>query len=430
MRMHRRGGGIALMMLVSSMHLASTIGVFAGQQPQSESAWLKPNASATDADPDQTKSPQHEEQRDPKVRGIKEWVEQRSQTLTLVSERERGFSPSAGTIVAGSGLAAGVRYKHLDAFTPDVGFEAGGMFSFRRYRGILGAAIGVLHARSSTVELAPADRRVSSLSNACSTKKPGSAAFLDVRYRNYPQHIYYGDGLGSLEADRADYSLSGTSIEGVWQRQFVPSIGLSIRGGVLDLHVGSGTNRRLVNFEERFSPAAIAGALDQPLYVTLGAGLVRDTAAACGTRERDIDHIALRRFESGGVVDRDFTRLTFDLRGYAKPVTSRGVVALRGLLLQRFHRQRRTDTVLSAAVARGRRHDQRVEVYRFQDQARRLTRTDRRISLARPSLRRDCAVHRCRQRGATAVTTDNPFVEGRSGDRGAREDDPQHACSF
>ena len=244
--MHRRGGGIALMMLVSSMHLASTIGVFAGQQPESESVRPKPNASATDADPDQTKSPQHEEQRDPKSRGIKEWVEQRSRTLTLVSERERGFSPSAGTIVAGSGLAAGVRYKHLDAFTPDVGFEVGAMVSFRRYQEYP-AAIGRLNARSSTVELDTADRRVGSLFNDSSRRsrvRPYTSKSATATTRSESTTVT--DHLA--QANRADYSLSGASIEGVWQRQFSSSIGVSVRGGVLDLGVGTRHQRRAGQF--------------------------------------------------------------------------------------------------------------------------------------------------------------------------------------
>jgi hypothetical protein len=32
--------------------------------------------------------------------------------------------------------------------------------------------------------------------------------------------VYYGGGITSLKADRADYSLAGVSVEGVWQRQF------------------------------------------------------------------------------------------------------------------------------------------------------------------------------------------------------------------
>ena len=35
---------------------------------------------------------------------------------------------------------------------------------------------------------------------------------------------------------------------------------MSVRGGLLDLHVGGGTNSTLVNFEDRFVPAAVSGA--------------------------------------------------------------------------------------------------------------------------------------------------------------------------
>jgi outer membrane protein assembly factor BamA len=125
-----------------------------------------------------------------------------------------------------------------------------------------------------------------------------------------------------------------------------------------------------VNFEERFSPAAIAGALDQPLYVTLGAGLVRDTRRQPAAPENGtLVGIALRRFESGGVVDRDFTRLTFDLRGYAKPVTSRGVVALRGLLSSDFTDSGKPTPFYLQPSLGGGDTIRGLRSYRFQDQA-------------------------------------------------------------
>jgi hypothetical protein len=217
-----------------------------------------------------------------------------------------------------------------------VGYEVGGMVSFRRYQEYF-AAFGRLNARSSTLELDTADRKVGSLFNDASRKEPGSALYVEARYRNYPQSVYYGGGINSLKSNRADYALTGVSVEGVWQRQFNSSIGLSLRGGLLDLRVGSGTNASIVNFEERFAPATILGAMEQPRFVTFGAGLVRDTRRDLGApADGTFAGVAVRRFASAGTPDHDFTRLTFDLRAYAQPITTRGVVAVRALLSSDF----------------------------------------------------------------------------------------------
>jgi hypothetical protein len=301
--------------------------------------------------------------------GFKNWIEQRVRSFTSTADRERGITAAVGTVTPGSGLAAGIGYKHFNAFGHRVGYEAGAMMSTRRYQQY-SAAFGRLSERASTVELDTADRRVGSLFNDSSTKERGSALYVEARYRDYPQSVYYGGGITSLKSNRADYSLSGVSVEGVWQRQFNSSFGLSLRGGVLDLHVGTGTNPALVNLEERFAAATIPGALDQPRFVTLGAGLVHDTREHPGAPEDGtFVGVALRRFAAGGSPDLDFTRVTFDLRAYAQPITERGVLAVRALLSSDFADSRgQTPFYLQQSLGGG---DtiRGLPSYRYQDQA-------------------------------------------------------------
>jgi hypothetical protein len=332
--MRRRGGGNAWLMLASAMLLASHASPSAGQvavptpaPPSGDSAFN----SAVEPHPDGTQLPES------KPAGIKDWVEQRARTiLSSSAERDRRLSVAAGSITPGSGFAAGARYRHLNAFGAGIGFEAGAMVSHRRYQQYA-VAFGLLNARSTTLELDAADRRVGSLFNDSSSKEPGSALFVEARYRDYPQRLYYGSGITSREADRADYSLSGVSVEGVWQRQFHSSIGISVRGGVLDLRVGRGTNPTIVDFEERFLPAAVPGGIAQPRFVTVGAGLVRDTRAQPGAPDAGtLVGIAVRRFAGTDASGLDFTRVTLDLRGYTKPITPRGVLAMRALLSTDF----------------------------------------------------------------------------------------------
>ena len=301
--------------------------------------------------------------------GFRGWIDKRVRSFTETSDREKGITPLFGTVTPGSGLAGGAGYKHFNAFGPGLGYEVGGMVSFRRYQEY-SAAIGRLNARSSTVELDTADRRVGSLFNDSSKKAPGSALYVEARYRDYPQSIYYGSGTTSLKANRADYSLSGVSVEGVWQRQFNSSLGISVRGGLLDLHVGTGTNSALVNFEERFAAATIPGGLEQPRFITLGAGLVRDSRLHPGAPD-DGTFIGLgvRRFTADAAADLDFTRITFDMRAYAQPITARGVIAVRALLSSDFTDSgRQTPFYLQQSLGGG---DtiRGLPTHRFQDQA-------------------------------------------------------------
>jgi hypothetical protein len=357
---HRWGGGSARLVVLTSSMLCSSAPPLLGQNVEKTEGRLKPDTTAAAAEQTQSTLPPG---------GFKNWVEQRVRSFASTGEREQGMDVSLGTVTPGSGLAGGIGYKHFNAFSPGVGYAVGGMVSFRRYQQY-SASFGRLTARSSTVELDTADRQVGSLFNDSSRKEPGSALYVEARYRDYPQSIYYGEGISSLKANRADYSLSGVSVEGVWQRQFNPSIGISLRGGVLGLRVGSGTNATLVNFEERFAPATVPGALEQPRFVTLGAGLVRDTRQEPGAPEDGtFVGVALRRFAGGGTSDLDFTRMTFDLRAYAQPITTRGVLAMRALLSSDFTDSGRPTPFYLQQSLGGGDTVRGLPSHRFQDQA-------------------------------------------------------------
>jgi outer membrane protein assembly factor BamA len=301
---------------------------------------------------------------------IRQWIERRVRASDgSTGDRERGVSITAGSVVSGGGIAGGVSYKHLNAFPHGLGFQLDGRVSVRGYQEYA-ASVGFLTARSSTVELDSADRRFGSLFNDTTLKAPGAALYVEGRYRFYPQHVYYGTGIRSNVADRADYALSGVSVEGVWQRQFTRTVGISVRGGVLDLDVGRGTNNSVANFEERFVPEAISGGLSQPRFLTIGAALVRDTRQQpAAPEDGTFVGVAARRFTAGGAPDPDFTRVALDIRGYAKPLTSRGVVAVRGLLSADFTDSGRPTAFYLQQYLGGGDTIRGLKSYRFQDQS-------------------------------------------------------------
>ena len=244
---------------------------------------------------------------------------------------EEGVSASAGIIVAGSGLSGGAGYRRLDLLG-DLDVEVEGNVSMRLYQDYR-AAIGFLKSRSSTLDFDVADRRVPVLFNTSAKKEPGTALYLDLRFRDYPQHTYYGSGIGSREEDRSDYALRGFSAEGVWQWQLTPLLGVSARGGWLNLDVRPGRNDAIVNVEDRFVFASIPGATQQPRFVTFGAGIAADTRTEPGAPEDGwLLTVSGRRFRAADVEDLSFTRLTFDARTYHRLLSSRGVLAVRGLM--------------------------------------------------------------------------------------------------
>jgi len=244
---------------------------------------------------------------------------------------KEGLSVTAGIIVAGSNLSGGVGYRKLNVFN-DIDIELEGTVSVRWYQDYR-AAIGLLDSRASTLEFDVADRKVASLFSSTSRRSPGSAVYLDLRFRDYPRHTYYGTGIDSSEDNRADYALRGLSVEGVWQWQLTSALGVSARAGWLDLEVGPGHNDSLLNVEERFAPALTPGAPEQPLFFTYGVGVAYDTRLEPGAPENgSLTGVAVRRYSASNMPSLSFTRITFDARGYRRLLSDRGVLAVRGLV--------------------------------------------------------------------------------------------------
>lgn len=240
-----------------------------------------------------------------------------------------GFSPTAGTVVSGSGLAAGARYRRVNVLPHGLDAEAGVMVSLRGYQEYA-LSLGWMDRDRSTVAFDTADTAISSLFNADSPKTSGRAAYLDVRHRVYPRHRYFGVGIESRPGDQGDYTLSGSSIDGVFQHQFTPVFGLSVRGGWMHLHTGAGHDDAFVDVMDRFAATGLPGLDRQSAFVTMGAGLVWD--ARDNPRAPEAGWLAgtsLRQFAAVSGAAPSFARATIDLRGYRR--VPGGTVAVRSL---------------------------------------------------------------------------------------------------
>jgi outer membrane protein assembly factor BamA len=271
-------------------------------------------------------------------------------------------------VVSGSGLAGGVGYRQFDLGGTGLGFEVGGMVSVRRYQEYQ-ASFGFVGGRSTSLELDAADRRAPSLFNDSTPKTPGGALYVDARYRDFPQHIYYGPGIRSRGIDRSDYALTGLSLDAVAQYQLLSSLGVSARTGVLNLHLGRGRNGSLVDVGDRFPVGETPGALDPPSFVTMGLGAVYDTRPEPRLPDGGVFlSVAVRRFFENVAADLDFTRVTVDARHYLTPFTGRGVLALRGLVSSDYAGDGATPFYLQQSLG-GSEILRGYSSYRFQDQS-------------------------------------------------------------
>ena len=256
----------------------------------------------------------------------------RARFIPFGSDNERhcgsDLAAIAGIIVSGSSLAVGANYRYFNLFHGPVDAQFRGLFSVRGYHDYR-LSIGLLDARNSTLELNAADARLSSLFNSSSRKVPGSALYVEMRYRDYPKHTFYGPGNRAVEDNRTDYALRGVSAEGVWQRQISSRFGVSARAGVLALHIGRGQNDSTVDFEQRFVPATIPGAVEQPRFVTAGVGFEDDTRSDPRMPEDGRMIAASLRTFRADRPNLSFTRFTAEVRTYRRAFSPRGVFATR-----------------------------------------------------------------------------------------------------
>ena len=256
----------------------------------------------------------------------------RARLVPFGSDKERhcgsDFMIVAGVIVSGSGLAGGANYRYFNVLDSPLDVQLRGMFSVRGYQDYR-LSVGLLDARNSTLELNAADARLSSLFNTSSRKTPGAALYMEMRYRDYPKHTFYGPGNRAIEDDRTDYALRGASAEAVWQRQISSRFGVSARTGLLALHLGHGQNDSTVDFEQRFAPATIPGAVEQPRFFTAGVGFEDDTRTDPHMPEDGRVIAASVRSFRADRPNLSFTRFTVELRTYRRTFSARGVFATR-----------------------------------------------------------------------------------------------------
>lgn len=240
----------------------------------------------------------------------------------------RGLYPKVGSIVAGSGLAFGVGLRDAHLLRSPVAAEVEAMWSIRGYQRY-GAAFGWLERRRDTMELRPADTNITSLFSEPDRRVRGTAAYLSAWYRQSPRVDFYGVGPGGA-APRTDFAVSGTTFDGVVQRQFTETLGLAVRAGLLDFEIGPGSNRDIPNVEERFGPEEAPGLSSQPRYLTAGLAAAADNRDNTDMPTRGgYFGVAVWQLVPVNTDAKSITRIAVDWREYRSIVGDRHVAAVR-----------------------------------------------------------------------------------------------------
>lgn len=250
---------------------------------------------------------------------------------------ESGVAVTAGSIVSGSGVAAGIvvgKRKTLGG----LGAVVEARWSLRGYRQVDGE-VGMTAGRRHRTELRSIDSDSTSMFNQHSLLTFGKAVFLHVREQSYPRVDFYGPGgVNATKDGRSDYAVGGGLIDlvGQWQR---PHFGASGRFGSLRLKLQKPTNDGLPDTRDLYASAGLQGLTEQHHYRTMGAAFTidfRDQAQL--TEQGTFAGIALWHAIASGAPDStlNFSRLNLDAQQFLRVKKGSQVIALRGVLSSRI----------------------------------------------------------------------------------------------
>lgn len=155
--------------------------------------------------------------------------------LTLFTRGWKGFTPTLGGMVNGSGFAAGLQFLRADLRDGNFVIRSSARISTKQYQ-LFDVEVGLPRLAM--------DR-----------------AYLDVyfRRRNYPQIQYYGPGPFSRKTGRSDYRLEDTTYDFSTGLKPHRRLRLGVTGGYLQMNVGPGTSREFISSERIFTPQQAPG---------------------------------------------------------------------------------------------------------------------------------------------------------------------------
>lgn len=259
-----------------------------------------------------------------KVQALKEDAEGTGRGLHLGP-----LFPGVAILSSGAGPGPILRLWTPDILGTRLDMHASASYSIHRYQ-YYDAQVGLIptdggrlpHIDRGTGGLFP----LSELERASAA--PGFGVYASARHRNFPAEDFYGIGSSSLRANRTDFALKDTLVEGVVQYR-VGDLSLMGRVGVGRTSIGGGNDSNFPGTELTYLERTAPGLKSPPDY-TQGS-----ISAWIERRDQPLDPhrgasfgLSVARFSDRGTGTFRFNQLIVDAREYL-PLGSRHVLALR-----------------------------------------------------------------------------------------------------
>lgn len=241
-----------------------------------------------------------------------------------------GIYPQVGTISNGSGLGLGFSYGQRDLGNTSLALHTSGMISYRNYQQAR-LQFGTVPGQGNT-----ADRSIfysdHLKSNLAPEDSPGDHHFNlfgEIRYHRLPQMDFFGLGPDSLSFQRGDFLLRDTSYDLIGSYRWNDHLGAGLRGGLLDVTIGRGTEENYTDIQDMFDSSQLPGLEASKFgHVTASTWLdYRDHAT--DPHLGGVLFISASHFSDRDLARFSFSRLQFDARHYVSLGSVQRTLAVR-----------------------------------------------------------------------------------------------------
>lgn len=272
-----------------------------GQQPASRAEQIQQQRAETFRSPLASDS-------DPVEEAVK-WANDHG-LLTLFSSGWKGFSPTLGGMVNGSGFSSGLQFLRADLRNGGFVIRSSARLSSHQYQ---------LYDFETGLPRLFHDH-----------------AYLDfyARHRNYPQLPYYGPGPRSKKTGGSNYRLEDTSFDISAGVKLLQRLRVGLTGGYLMTNVGPGTSEYFVSAEKLYGPLQTPGIDRQTDFARAGALVHLDLRdSPYGPRSGGQYYAKLEAYEDRDFGRNDFRRLTAEAQQFVPLFNKKRVIAVRAKTL-------------------------------------------------------------------------------------------------
>jgi hypothetical protein len=255
------------------------------------------------------------------------YVEERG--LENLKLRYGDFHARFASLSTGSGLAPGVRYWRPVLGETGLSFQASAAYSLRGYQ-LYDLQFGSFNQTAADPLTEPGLVGGPLLFTDEGRRGRRLVVYGDLAYRYSPREDFFGLGGDSAKGDRTSYLYESMSYDAVAGYRFTPVLGAVVRGGVVRVDTGPGTDPRFPRLHEVFDEAAAPGLTRQPSFARIDSTLYLDTRDRPGNPHAGgLLALSLAAFDDLNGNEFRFSRVSLDTRQFIPLGSEQRVLALR-----------------------------------------------------------------------------------------------------